>query len=73
MVVSKFNDGGVRILNSRYKSLLYLNSLFSDDRSKAVPLLQYFCLCVSVFMCGVRFIVCFSSLLLFVPREGCAS
>ena len=46
------------------------------DSFKVVPLLQFFCLCASVFVAFVLsffLCVCVSSLLLLVPRKVCAS
>ena len=49
-------------------------SIFSIDRSKVVPLLQFFFVCSSVISCNICYVVvCSSSLLVLVPREGRAS
>ena len=48
---------------------------FPADRSNAAPLLQLFFVCAIVvsYVVLVFVLICSSSLLLLVPREGCAS
>ena len=72
------NEGEVRASKTaskkRFRASKKSPSSFCSDRSKATPLLHFFCLCVCGSRCGVSVVlICSSSLLLSMPRKGCAS